>query len=70
MKGIQFVTDDQGAKTAVLISLAEWGDVWEDIYDILVSESRHSEPIVSRDTLEFIGNRISMQHDRRGRAGC
>ena len=47
MKGIQFVTDDAGKRTAVLISLAEWGEVWEDIYDIMVSESRKSEPTVS-----------------------
>jgi len=47
MKGIQFVTDDAGKRTAVLISLAEWGEVWEDIYDIMVSESRKSELAVS-----------------------
>jgi hypothetical protein len=43
MKGIQFVTDETGKRTAVLISLAEWGEVWEDIYDLLVTESRKSE---------------------------
>lgn len=35
MKGIQFVTNDAGEQTAVLISLEEWGDVWEDIYDLM-----------------------------------
>ncbi len=52
LKGIQFVTDAQGKKTAVQISLEEWGDIWEDIYDVLVSEARESEPTVSWDKLK------------------
>ncbi|MCP2727655.1 hypothetical protein [Limnofasciculus baicalensis] len=46
MKGIQFVVDDGGEKKAVLIDLTEWGELWEDFYDILVSRSRQDEPIV------------------------
>ena len=46
MQGIQFVTDEAGNRTAVLISLDEWGEIWEDIYDVLVSESRKDEPTV------------------------
>ncbi len=46
MKGIQFVVDDKGKKTAVLINLKEWGELWEDIYDVLISESRRNEPTV------------------------
>jgi len=52
MKGIQFVTDDTGKRTAVLINLEEWGEVWEDIYDILVSESRRNEPTVPWEELK------------------
>ncbi len=44
MKGIQFVIDDSGEKKAVMIDLKEWGELWEDFYDILVSESRKNEP--------------------------
>lgn len=47
MKGIQYVTDEAGKRTAVIISLDEWGAVWEDIYDIIITESRKSEPTVS-----------------------
>ncbi len=36
MKGIQFVVDDTGEKKAVIIDLSEWGEIWEDIYDVLV----------------------------------
>jgi len=43
MKGIQFVIDDSGKKKAVLIDLEEWGELWEDFYDILVAESRKHE---------------------------
>ena len=46
MKGIQFVIDDSGKKRAVLIDLSEWGEIWEDFYDVLVSESRKDEPSV------------------------
>ncbi|NQS97066.1 MAG: hypothetical protein HQ591_01290 [candidate division Zixibacteria bacterium] len=31
MKGIQYVMDDRGKKTAVIIDLSVWGEVWEDI---------------------------------------
>ena len=52
MRGIQFVVDDTGKKTAVLINLEEWGELWEDIYDILVSESRRGEPTVPWEELK------------------
>jgi PHD/YefM family antitoxin component YafN of YafNO toxin-antitoxin module len=46
MKGVQFVVDDSGKKKAVLIDLEEWGELWEDFYDVLVSESRKNEATV------------------------
>ena len=46
MKGVQFVVDDSGQKKAVLIDLDEWGELWEDFYDVLTSESRKNEPTV------------------------
>ena len=52
MKGIQYVMDDSGKRTAVLISLEEWGEIWEDICDILVSESRRGEPAISWEELK------------------
>jgi hypothetical protein len=47
MEGIQFVIDDNGNKKAVLIDLEKWGDLWEDFYDVLVSELRRDEPRVA-----------------------
>ena len=52
MKGIQFVVDDAGKKKAVLIDLSEWGEVWEDIYDVLVARSREDEPTVDWEVLK------------------
>lgn len=43
MTGIQFVTDDKGRKTAVLIDLRKHRALWEDFWDGLVSESRRKE---------------------------
>ncbi|MGO9579101.1 MAG: hypothetical protein ACLP2P_06770 [Desulfobaccales bacterium] len=52
MKGIQFVVDDTGKKKAVLIDLLEWGELWEDIYDVLVAQSRKGEPMVDWEDLK------------------
>ncbi|HHE70778.1 MAG TPA: hypothetical protein ENL34_00665 [Chloroflexi bacterium] len=52
LKGVQYVTDSTGKRIAVLISLEEWGELWEDIYDVLVSQARKDEPTVSWETLK------------------
>ncbi|MEM9540106.1 MAG: hypothetical protein AAGA60_11485 [Cyanobacteria bacterium P01_E01_bin.42] len=52
MKGIQFVVDETGAKKAVLINLEEWGELWEDFYDLLISQSRQEESEVSWEVLK------------------
>jgi hypothetical protein len=52
MKGIQFLIDDTGEKTSVLIDLKEWGEAWEDFYDILVSRSRQDEPEIMWEILK------------------
>ncbi len=43
MTGIQYVTDEDGRKTAVLIDLNIHGELWEDIQDMLVSRERQKE---------------------------
>lgn len=52
VEGVQFVVDDAGKKTAVIINLEKWGELWEDIYDVLVSESRRGEPTVPWEKLK------------------
>lgn len=49
MKGIQFLINDTGEKTAVLIDLEQWGDLWEDFYDVMVSHARADEPDIDWD---------------------
>jgi hypothetical protein len=44
IKGIQFVTDTAGHKIAVMLDLAEWGELWEDLYDNIVANERAGEP--------------------------
>jgi len=43
MNGIQFVTDDKGRKVAVQIDLKKHRQLWEDIEDGLIVESRRKE---------------------------
>jgi hypothetical protein len=52
MKGIQFIIDDSGNKKAVIIDLSEWGEAWEDIYDILLAHLRKGEPTVDWEVLK------------------
>jgi hypothetical protein len=58
MKGIQFVTDEAGQKTAVQIDLKRYGELWEDIYDSLLAQQRANEP---RETLETVKRRLQKQ---------
>ncbi len=49
MEGVQFLVNEAGEKTSVLIDLNEWGDLWEDFYDTMVSRSRQDEAEISWD---------------------
>lgn len=55
MQGIQFVVDDRGDKTAVLIDLKKYGNVWEDIYDRLLAYSRADDP---RESIESVREKL------------
>ena len=57
-KGIQFVVNEQGEKTAVQIDLKTHGELWEDIYDTLIAISRANEP---RETLDDLRRRLVEQ---------
>ena len=43
LSGINYVTDDQGRTLAVQIDLRKHNALWEDIQDVLVSQSRRKE---------------------------
>jgi hypothetical protein len=52
MRGVQFVTDTDGRKVAVLLDLEEWGELWQDIYDNILADERAGEPSASLDEFE------------------
>jgi hypothetical protein len=52
MHGISYVIDETGKRKAVMIDLSDWGKLWEDFQDVLVSEARKDEPTISLDALK------------------
>jgi hypothetical protein len=57
MKGIEFVVDETGERKAVLIDLAEHGELWEDFYDALKAKEREDEP---RETLAEVKEKLGI----------
>ena len=55
MKGVQFVVDGSGRKTAVQIDLKKQGRLWEDFYDRALANRRAAEP---RESLESVKKRV------------
>jgi hypothetical protein len=55
MKGIEFVVDETGDRKAVMIDLAEHGELWEDFYDTLLAKEREQEP---RETLAEVKKKL------------
>ena len=56
MKGVNFLVDDAGNKTAVILDLRRHRRVWEDIYDRMLIASRKDEP---RESLEQVRKRLN-----------
>ena len=55
MSGIQFVIDENGTKSAVIIDLSKHADLWEDFYDTLIAHQRRKEP---RESLNSVKKRL------------
>ena len=64
IKGVQYVVDSSGEKTAVVIDLRKNGELWEDFYDRALAESRREEP---RESFESVKTRLAKRR-RRSRA--
>jgi hypothetical protein len=62
MRGVQFLVDDDGEKTAVLIDLKKNAQLWEDFYDVAVAKSREREP---RESLQSVKRRLGLTRKRR-----
>ena len=52
MKGIQYLVDEKGEQTAVVIDLTKHRKLWEDFYDALIARSRAKEPHDNWDTVK------------------
>jgi predicted nucleic-acid-binding protein len=55
MGGIQFVIDDKGNKSAVIIDLSKYSDLWEDFYDCLIAHQGRKE---TRESLNSVKKRL------------
>ncbi len=51
MSGINYVTNEEGKRVAVLIDLKKYGELWEDFSDTVVAKQREKEP---RESLESV----------------
>lgn len=51
VKGVQFLIDEKGQKSAVLIDLKRHSELWEDFYDRAIARKRQGE---SREYLEAV----------------
>ena len=58
MEGIHYVVNRKGEKTAVLMDIRKYADLWEDVYDVLLAEKRKHEP---RESLESVRHRLQKQ---------
>ncbi len=58
MKGVKYGVDDKGDKTAVIIDLKKYGELWENFQDTVIARLRANEP---RESLEFVKKRLASQ---------
>jgi len=63
VRGVRFLVDETGRKTAVQIDLKSQARLWEDFYDRALAEKRASEP---RESLQAVKQRILKRRRRRG----
>ena len=56
MKGVQFLIDEKGNRTGVLIDLKKNGKLWEDFFDLARARERQQEP---RESLEEVKEQLN-----------
>ncbi|MFC0772764.1 hypothetical protein [Terrimonas alba] len=67
MKGISYITDEKGNKTAVIINLKNYQEEVEEFLDGLEAQSRLNEPSVD---FEKSVNKILKSKSRRGKVSA
>jgi hypothetical protein len=61
MKGVNYLVDEAGQKTAVILDLRHHRRLWEDVYDRLLLDSRRNEP---RMSLEQVRKQLSRRSSK------
>ena len=64
MKGVQFVVNERGQKTGVVIDLREYRELCEDFYDAALAQARRKEP---RESLAVVKRRLRRNGKLRAR---
>lgn len=59
MKGVSYLVNEAGDKTAVILDLRKHRRIWEDIYDRMLVDSRKNEP---RESLDRVRKRLRVEH--------
>ncbi len=59
MKGVNFLVNEAGDKTAVILDLRKHRRIWEDMYDRMLVESPKNEP---RESLEQVRKHLKLRH--------
>lgn len=55
MKGVSYITNNKNQKTAVVIdlkTLKKYEEQLEDLFDVVIAESRAEEPSISWETVK------------------
>jgi hypothetical protein len=58
MSGINYVTNEEGKRVAVMIDLKKYGELWDDFADTVVAKQREKEP---RESLESVKNLLKQK---------
>ncbi len=53
MNGINYITDENGKRNAVVLDLNKYSKVWEDMYDIIIADERVKEPKESYESVKM-----------------
>ncbi len=65
MRGVQYLVEEGGGRSAVVTDLKKQGELWEDFYDRALAESRRDEP---RESLQTVKAKLGKRRGRRRRA--
>ena len=65
MRGVQYLVEEGGGRSAVVTDLKKQGELWEDFYGRALAESRRDEP---RESLQTVKAKLGKRRGRRRRA--